>query len=51
MEKAIMVYTKRCKRCDGFFRATGKHSKICPNCSKPRGKQHEKCKNIPQKML
>ena len=28
------IYTRRCKRCSGFYNTEYKSSKICPYCSK-----------------
>lgn len=30
-------YLRRCKRCNDFFKARGKHFTICPECVKVKG--------------
>jgi hypothetical protein len=34
MKRRTFPYSRRCKRCDEVYKATGKYSKICRNCNK-----------------
>ena len=33
----VYPYTRFCRRCENYFKTYVKHTKVCPDCWKPRG--------------